>query len=242
MKSIQRIGGSLFLSVAMLACGVYNHGDAVHAAEPKPPISAAAYGIEPVPTEVQELRKEVARLKSENAELKSRISDHRQTTTQNDEYAVAVERNRKKKIAASKSTMERWKNELDAVYTNKKKFATVQERLNEIASLKLLVSKSKDEFEKISLPNSEIPLRFEGQLVIGQIGELGEQPVFQVSGPNEALVYLGFELVWISGIDTTGIVDGKSYEIKGVFKVTGTKTYQTPLSVKTIMHLERIQP
>ena len=45
MKSFQRIGGSLSLSVAMLACGVYNHGDAVHAAEPKPPISAAAVTV-----------------------------------------------------------------------------------------------------------------------------------------------------------------------------------------------------
>lgn len=51
--------------------------------------------------------------------------------------------------------------------------------------------------------------------------------VFQVVDERNALVKFWNDLVWVSGLPTTDLVDGKTIVLKPVFKVTGTKRYQS---------------
>ncbi len=44
--------------------------------------------------------------------------------------------------------------------------------------------------------------------------------------------------VWVTGMDTVGMVDDRKYNVKRVFKITGTKRYETLFGSSTVFVLE----
>ena len=52
----------------------------------------------------------------------------------------------------------------------------------------------------------------------------------------------GEKLMWIAGIDTSGLQDGRPMKLNGLFAVTGNRTYTTAAGSNTALVLERIDP
>lgn len=74
--------------------------------------------------------------------------------------------------------------------------------------------------------------------------------VLQVTGPSSLIVKVCYQnssdekddiLLWIDALNTTGVVDGASLSnLKVVFMVKGTKSYETSVGMKTIYRLEPV--
>lgn len=66
------------------------------------------------------------------------------------------------------------------------------------------------------------------ELTVGSYGKLnGEFEVFQVLDEENMLVKYRDSTIWVSGIDTTNIVDEQQFKIEKEMRVTGTRQYNT---------------
>ena len=67
--------------------------------------------------------------------------------------------------------------------------------------------------------------------------------VVQVISKNECLIERGNEVIWVKGIGTKAIVDGRYYGFPGLFKISGTKKYTTASGTsKTVLVAETHVP
>ncbi len=106
----------------------------------------------------------------------------------------------------------------------------------------------------------EIATKFKPPLKIGQIGYMGGDNAFKVEQiideknmivdfivesptrgvPSGRILRTGYsKIVWVSGIDTSNFVDGKSIRYTRPLEITGTKSYETVMGgTKTVFLLE----
>jgi len=62
--------------------------------------------------------------------------------------------------------------------------------------------------------------------------------VIQVISSDAMIAQAFYKDLWIQGIDTSGFLDDKLYELPGLFQVVGTRTYNTAIgSVRTILEI-----
>ena len=67
--------------------------------------------------------------------------------------------------------------------------------------------------------------------------------VFNIVNENEMLVQMYDQNVWVRGIPTTGLVDGKRVSLDRVFEVTGMKRYPTAIGGSTtVFVIEPFEP
>lgn len=72
----------------------------------------------------------------------------------------------------------------------------------------------------------------------GQLGDVSVVFVQQVVSPKEVIARWEGDLYWISGIDTSEMVDGERTKLAGVFQVGKSRTYSTAIGgSKTIRTL-----
>lgn len=78
-------------------------------------------------------------------------------------------------------------------------------------------------------------------LRVGAAGYPGAMSIFQRSG-KDALMHCQGNLVWVTGLDLSGMVDGQVIDSAGVMRVTGTRQYATALGgSKTVYVLSPMQ-
>ncbi len=72
--------------------------------------------------------------------------------------------------------------------------------------------------------------------------------VMQITDGTNMMVTMFGQRVWVSGVSTAGLVDGKKVELPQVFRITGTKTYKTAIGgsntvfVFSPVDMEKMQP
>lgn len=157
---------------------------------------------------------------------------------------------------------------ISLVYGVRRRVPPIRERIEFLESVQSdLLSRVRALEEKLYGPGGE-KKKFSGRLQVGQIAYLdknsprieqildkqnmlveitiGERAYRSSTIPRESRFLTQIpmryepikELVWIKGIDTFGLVDGKSVEIKQLMKITGTKTYETVMGSKTVFLFE----
>lgn len=74
------------------------------------------------------------------------------------------------------------------------------------------------------------------RLAVGEYGSLGDVQIVQIVDTNNMLVRIGEdELVWLEGIDTSGLVDDHDFTLTTNLQITGTKQYNTAMgATKTV--------
>lgn len=105
-----------------------------------------------------------------------------------------------------------------------------------------------EELEKTAASPYVMPLLYVyGKLSIGNIGEprpptyKSRKPifkVFQVIDGSNMLIETGDTMTWVRGINTSGLTDGRTADLSGLFEVTGTKTYQATVGTNTVFVIE----
>lgn len=143
-----------------------------------------------------------------------------------------------------------------------KKSTSSQKERND---LRKLIKEDRELLEKIK--SGKIDIEFpkllnQNDLDVGQTGVLDSVNVFQKLSDTEAIcrVYThktvakwgrdgsarGTEIesiehfVILKGFDFTKSIDGKSFDVKTIVKITGTKTYQTAGGSKTVLVIEDV--
>lgn len=84
---------------------------------------------------------------------------------------------------------------------------------------------------------------YETQLRAAEVGAIGtfydSLYVVSIPAPGDALAEGLRDWVWLSGIDTTNLVDGKQFSFTDPVVIIGTKQYESPIGVKTVWHVKR---
>lgn len=76
---------------------------------------------------------------------------------------------------------------------------------------------------------------------IGEWGNLPTVEVFQVVNASEVLVKADDELFMLTGVRTSGMVDGRNYSLSDAFEVEGTRRYSTAIGAsKQVLSLRII--
>jgi hypothetical protein len=72
---------------------------------------------------------------------------------------------------------------------------------------------------------------------LGAIGRIRALTVRQIVSPSEMIVVTSKGPLWLSGVDTSGLVDGANAAMPETFVIDGNRTYETAIGgSKTILH------
>jgi len=82
---------------------------------------------------------------------------------------------------------------------------------------------------KVKLSDFTAPDLSNKQLQVGDWGRIGTVEVVQVIGDSTLLVSRGDDMMLLSDVSTSNMIDGRSYSWEDAFKVRGTQQYVTVL-------------
>ena len=206
--------------------------------------------------QIEFLQARIAHLEAENRRLRSKQPTSAPTSQTLNSMFARVNQKRKTFLTAAKSERARYIKNLRLRITHTKSLirTVTRQQYNSYVERTAAVKPRKDalkllykELRRLSDPNDLfVTSRFYAPLAVGQSALLQSVKVFQVSNRSGMLGEIPVRdrddvLVWFSGVDTSGMVDGGWVKFDSIFCIVGTRKYRTVIGgSKTVFVLEPI--